>query len=182
MKKVIRQVVFVCASLFALATLLGQNPDPLKAQARDMLNRGVLAFKDGNPQLAADSFMQALQFDPDLTTAELYLGMTYASMYTPQNPEAGKKAIESLERVLQKQPTNEDAAMRLGTLLHSIDPRKARDLYLSLTKSSPQNPVAFYSLGAVDWTLAFNRTNPPPDSERLVLVDEGLQTWTLRLP
>jgi TonB family protein len=181
LKKVIRQIVFVCASLFALATLLGQNPDPLKAQARDMLDKGVLAFKDGNPQLAADSFARALQIDPDLTTAELYLGMTYASMYTPQNPEAGKKAIESLQRVLEKQPNNQEAVMRLGALFHSIDPRKARDLYLNLTKSSPQDPVAFYSLGAVNWTLAFNKTNPPPDGERLVLVDEGLRSLDVAL-
>lgn len=182
MKKTIRRILLVCGSLLAMASLLAQNPAPGQTQARDVMNKGVSAFKDGNPQLAADLFNQALQLDPNLTSAELYLAVTYASMATPQNAEMSKKAIESFERVLQKQPDNQDAMSRLAAVYATAgDYAKARNVYLQLTKASPQNATAFYSVGAMDWMLAYNKTKTLTEGERRTLIDEGLQNIDVAL-
>jgi TonB family protein len=146
------------------------------------MNRGVAAFKSGDPQSAADSFTRALELDPDLTAAELYLGATYASMATAQNTEMSTKAIQSFERVLEKQPENQEAASRLASVYLSVgDLGKARGLYIQLTKASPLNATAFYSLGAVDWTLSNNKQFPLPAEDRKLAIDEGLQNVAVAL-
>src|SRR4030095_10791050 len=170
-------MMFLCAIL----PLRAQTPEARKAEARATLNGGVAAFKNGNSQAAIDSFTRALQLDPDFVEAELYLASAYASMVNPgqsgaQNHEIGRKAIESFEHVLQKQPDNADAISGLAGMYASTgDPGKGRELFLRLTKSSPQNSTAFYSVAAMDWLLAFNKTNPLPEADKVRLIDEGLQ-------
>jgi len=181
LKKTIRRILLVSGCLFSIVCLAAQAPDA-KSTARDVMNRGVAAFKSGDPQLAADSFTRALELDPDLTAAELYLGITYASMATAQNTEMSRKAIQSFERVLEKQPENQEAASRLASVYLSVgDLGKARSLYIQLTKAAPLNATAFYSLGAVDWTLANSKTFPLPDEDRKLAIDEGLQNVAVAL-
>jgi Tfp pilus assembly protein PilF len=52
-------------------------------QARDMLDRGVQAFKNGQYDEATRDFLRAKQLDPKLLNARLYLATTYASQYIP---------------------------------------------------------------------------------------------------
>jgi TonB family protein len=184
LKKTIRRILLLSGFLFAIVCLAAQTPDA-KTLARDSMNNGVAAFRSGNPEMAAEAFTHALKLDPELTAAELYLGMTYASMAsraTPQTAEISRKAIESFERVLQKEPDNADAATRLASLYVSTgDPAKARVLFLALAKSSPQDPAAHYSVGATNWMLAFNKTNPLPEAERRSLIEEGLKNLDVAL-
>ena len=176
MKKTIRRILLICGCLFTVVCLAAQTPDA-RTMARDAMNSGIAAFKSGNAQLAVDSFTRALELDPNLTDAELYRGAVYASLITVQNSEMSRKAVESFERVLQKQPNNEEATSRLATLyLGSGDASRARSLFMQLTKSSPQNVTAFYSLGVVDWTIAYNKADPLPEAQRIAVINEGLQS------
>jgi len=176
LKKTIRRILLICGCLFTVVCLAAQTPDA-RTMARDAMNSGIAAFKSGNAQLAVDSFTRALELDPNLTDAELYRGAVYASLITVQNSEMSRKAVESFERVLQKQPNNEEATSRLATLyLGSGDASRARSLFMQLTKSSPQNVTAFYSLGVVDWTIAYNKADPLPETQRIAVINEGLQS------
>jgi len=181
LKTLIPRILFVTMFLCAILPLRAQTPEAQKAEARATLNSGVAAFKNGNPQAAIDSFTRALQLDPDFVEAELYLASAYASMVKPgpsaaQNQEIGRKAIESFEHVLQKQPDNANAIAGLAEMYASTgNLGKSREMYLRLTKSSPQNSTAFYSVAATDWLLAFNKTNPLPEADKVRLIDEGLQ-------
>ena len=109
MKTVARcMFIFVCI-LTLLA--LGQPPDASQIEARATLNNGVKAFRDSNPREAIDLFTRALQIDPDLKVAEMYLAATYASMSKPgdqsaTSQEAARKSIEVYERILQLEPTS----------------------------------------------------------------------------
>lgn len=184
MIKTIRRILLVSGCLFALVCLAAQTPDANKTAARDALNGGIAAFNSGNPQLAADSFIRALELDPDLTAAELYLGATYASMAmdTSQYSEVNRKAIQSFERLLQKEPGNQEAASRLASVYATVgEPEKARSLFTQVSKASPQDPAAFYSLGAIDWVLAANKKNPLPEADRKAVIDEGLQSLDIAL-
>ena len=44
-----------------------------KLKARDLLNKGVAAFKNGQSDAAIEDFKQAKEADPDLLNARLYL-------------------------------------------------------------------------------------------------------------
>ena len=181
MKTLIPRILFVMMFLCAILPLRAQTSEARKAEARATLNGGVAAFKSGNSQAAIDSFTRALQLEPNFVEAELYLASAYASMVKPgqpsaQNQEIGRKAIESFEHVLQKQPDNADAIAGLaGVYASTGNTGKGRELYLRLTKSSPQNSTAFYSVTATDWLLALNKANPLPEADKVRLIDEGLQ-------
>ena len=54
-----------------------------KLQARDNLNKGVRAFRDAHYENAVTYFKQAVDLDPDLTTAEIYLATAYSQQYIP---------------------------------------------------------------------------------------------------
>jgi len=64
---------------------LGQDKSPQteeERQARQDLNEGVQAFKNGQHQEAERYFAHAKQLYPKLLNARLYLATTYASQYT----------------------------------------------------------------------------------------------------
>src|SRR5229473_1349486 len=80
-----------------------------KLQARDNLNKGVRAFRDAHYENAVTYFKQAVELDPDLTTAEIYLATAYSQQYIPggrseDNDKNGRLAIETFEGVLKRDP------------------------------------------------------------------------------
>ena len=177
--KTIRRIFLVCGCLLAIVSNLAQAPEAGLTQARELLTKGIAAFRNNDPQLAIDSFNRALELNPELTDARLYLGMTYASMATD---EGTKKAVESFERVLARQPGHTEALSRLaGIYQASREYARARTLYLRLTQSSPQDAAAFYSVGAMDWLIAANKQNPLPEGDRRALIEEGLQSLDVAL-
>src|SRR5437588_7380306 len=76
-----------------------------KLKARDLLNKGVGAFKNGQADAAIEDFKQAKEADPDLLNARLYLATAYASLYIPGAPSAentahGSQAVAEFKEVL----------------------------------------------------------------------------------
>src|SRR5262252_9865570 len=82
-----------------------------KLQARDNLNKGVRAFRDAHYENAVNYFKQAVELDPDLTTAEIYLATAYSQQYIPggrseDNDKNAKLAIQTFENDLKREPNN----------------------------------------------------------------------------
>ncbi|MGH9810079.1 MAG: hypothetical protein ACRD9W_22990, partial [Terriglobia bacterium] len=80
------------ASLAALLTLTFAVSGCNKLKARDLLNKGVVAFKAGQSDTAIEDFKRASELDPSLMTARLYLATAYASLYIPGAPSEENKA------------------------------------------------------------------------------------------
>jgi tetratricopeptide (TPR) repeat protein len=155
---------------FALQTQAPQTPQQM--QARDLLNQGVQAFKNGQFSEAAGLFEQAKNLDPNLLNARLYLATSYASQFIPgapneENRAKGQRAIEEFRGVLQVDPQNLIAIDGIGSLLFQMagTPPVNMDLFKE-SKSfhekhlqlKPQDPEPYYWIGVIDWTLSF-RTN-----------------------
>ncbi len=75
--------IFLVAVL-AAAVAAGAGCDKLRA--RDKLNKGVQAYKNGQFDLAIEDFKQAKDYDPNLTNAQIYLATAYASQFVPGAP------------------------------------------------------------------------------------------------
>src|SRR5204863_3223862 len=95
-----------------------------KLQARDNLNKGVRAFRDAHYENAVNFFKQAVQLDPDLTTAEIYLGTAYAQQYVPggrgeDNEKNAQMAIQTFENVLKRDPNNVNAVAGLASIYYN---------------------------------------------------------------
>jgi tetratricopeptide (TPR) repeat protein len=137
-------------------------------QARDQLNQGVEAFKNGQYDEATRDFLRAKQLDPTLLNARLYLATTYASQYIPgapseDNVRMGHAAAEEYRGLLAMDPQNISAIDGLGSLLFQMagEPFDAELLQESKTYHQkhiyvrPQNPEPYFWIGVIDWTLSF---------------------------
>ena len=109
-----RQKKFLLAvAILSLGLLGGCN----WLRARDSLNKGVQAYGASNYPVAVEFFAAALEADPEVPNAELYLGLSYAGQFipnfsTPENNEFARLAIESYESVLAKDPNSTTAIRR----------------------------------------------------------------------
>lgn len=176
----IRKFATFCAlALFVLATAGCQ-----KLAARDNLNKGIKAFKEGNFSRAAEYFDQASKQDPELTNAQLYLATAYASQFTPgvpgeENEAYAANAIRTFEGVLEKDPKNVSAVSGLAGLyqgLKNFD--KSREYYKLQTEIDPNNAVPYYAIASTNWLVIRDRATrgePMSDEEKAYIVEEGLQ-------
>lgn len=160
--------IFLVA-LLAAAVAAGAGCDKLRA--RDKLNKGVEAYKNGQFDLAIEDFKQARQYDPTLTNAQIYLATAYASQYVPgapsqENLNNGKQAIAEFKQILDSEPDNLSAIDGLGSIIHAMGTTPYDESMIEESKSyhekhiglKPDDPEPYYWVGVIDWELAF-RTN-----------------------
>src|ERR1700758_5875335 len=108
------------AALLALVVLAAGFSGCNKLKARDLLNKGVGAFKNGQYDAAVEDFKQAKDLDPSLLNARLYLATAYATEYIPgapsdENVRVGQQAIAEFQDVLQHDPSNLPAMDGIGS-------------------------------------------------------------------
>ena len=162
--KVARQVAALAALLVLAFAASGCN----KLRARDLLNKGVTAFKNGQSDAAIEDFKQAKEADPDLLNARLYLATAYASLYIPgapsqENMARGNQAVAEFKEVLDKDPNNIPAIDGIGSILFQMggqpfDPKKfeeSKSYHQKHIQLKPEDPEPYYWIGVIDWTLAF---------------------------
>ncbi len=157
-----RQKKFLLAvAILSLGLLGGCN----WLRARDSLNKGVQAYGASNYPVAVEFFAAALEADPEVPNAELYLGLSYAGQFipnfsTPENDEFARLAIESYESVLAKDPNSTTAIGGLAAIYQSqLELDRAREYYQRWSQVSPEDPTAHYSAGSINWHM-LNLSNP----------------------
>jgi tetratricopeptide (TPR) repeat protein len=164
LQKIARRLAALTAILALAFAASGCN----KLKARDLLNKGVNAFKNGQSDAAIEDFKAAKEADPDLLNARLYLGTAYASLYIPgapskENQDHGNQAIQEFKEILDKDPNNLSAIDQIGSILFLMagTPFDAKKFEESKTyhqkhiQLKPEDPEPYYWIGVIDWTLAF---------------------------
>lgn len=140
-----------------------------KLKARDLLNKGVTAFKAGQADAAIEDFKRAKDLDPTLMNARLYLATAYASSYipgapSPENKAHGEQAIKEFQDVLSIDPNNLNAIDGIGSLLFQmagtppVNPQgfeESKTYHEKHIQIRPDDPEPYYWIGVIDWTLAF---------------------------
>jgi tetratricopeptide (TPR) repeat protein len=139
-----------------------------KLRARDLLNKGVAAYKNAQYDTAIEDFKEAKDLDPGLMNARLYLATAYASQYIPgapseQNVRLGTQAVNEFKEVLAIDPNNISAIDGIGSILFQMagtpyDPKKfeeSKSYHQKHIDLRPNDPEPYYWIGVIDWTLAF---------------------------
>jgi tetratricopeptide (TPR) repeat protein len=139
-----------------------------KLQARNLLNKGVAAYKNAQYDTAIEDFKKAKDLDPQLMNARLYLATAYASQYIPgapseQNVRLGNQAVAEFKDVLSVDDKNLSAIDGIGSILFQMagtpyDPKKfeeSKSYHQKHIESKPNDPEPYYWIGVIDWTLAF---------------------------
>ena len=159
-----RQVMLVAV----VVVMAGGAAGCAKLRARDLLNKGVAAFKEAQFDRAVEDFKQAKELDPDLLNARLYLATAYASQYIPgapsdENMRHGQEAIAEYKGVLEKDANNLSAIDGLASILYQMAGQPFDQKKFEESKSyhekhialKPQDPQPYYSVGVIDWALAY---------------------------
>ena len=160
-------------------------------RARDQLNKGVKAYRSEHYDVAIEHFRLAIEYDPELLNAQLYLATTYRSqwlpgVYTEANAAFAERAIETFKEVLQKDPVNINAMANIAGIYGGNDePEQAKDWYRKRVEVDPDNPEPFYGIGTINWKLAHDETGINGDAVSFLeeedkirvaqLVDEGVE-------
>jgi len=158
-------VALFAAALFAIA--FGTSGcDKLKA--RDLLNKGVAAYRDGKFDQSIEDFKQAKDLDPTLTNARLYLATAYATQYIPGAPSddnirMGQAAVKEFQDVLSADPNNISAIDGIGSILYNMagTPYKremfeeSKTYHMKHIALKPEDPEPYYWIGVIDWTLTY---------------------------
>jgi tetratricopeptide (TPR) repeat protein len=154
--------------LIVLLACVAVVPGCDKLKARDLLNKGVQAYKGGQYDAAIEDFKQSKSLDPSLTNARLYLATAYSAQYIPgapseENVRMGEQAISEYKEVLATDPNNLSAIDGIGAILYNMggtpfDAKKLEDskeYHLKHIQIKPDDPESYYWIGVIDWSLAY---------------------------
>ena len=148
-------------ALIAVAALALSNAGCDKLRARDQLNKGVASYKNARYEVAIEHFKNAVALDPSLLNAKLYLAAAYVAQYipgvdSPENLANANGAIDQYKAVLAQDPKNVNSMKGIAGL--SLQMKKfddAKNYYGQAINLDPNDPEAYYSIGVIDWTMAF---------------------------
>jgi tetratricopeptide (TPR) repeat protein len=139
-----------------------------KLKARDSLNKGVAAYRDGKYDQSIEFFKQAKDLDPTLTNAQLYLATAYATQYIPgapsqENIQMGQAAVKEFKDVLANNPDNISAIDGIGSILYNMAGtpynrelfEESKTYHMKHIMLKPEDPEPYYWIGVIDWTLAY---------------------------
>lgn len=159
MNKNVRLLTLATVAL-ALFSAVGCN----KLKARDQLNKGVKAYKDNHYEQAIDHFQQAVQLDPALINARMYLATAYVSQYipgvdSPDNLRTAQSAIDEYQKVIDSNPTRDQKVNSAkGIAYLFLNEKKwddAKKYYRMAGELDPNDAEPYYSVGVIDWTACY---------------------------
>jgi tetratricopeptide (TPR) repeat protein len=142
-----------------------------KIRAKNELNETAQSYRDGHIEEAEAHAKKALYYDPDNRTALIFIARVVHQQYkqgveTPDNIAKAKEAIAAYQRVLEKDPTNEEAYKAVSVLYASIkDDTSFRQWIMRRATDSTQpnekRAEAYAILAGKDWDCSFKVTELP---------------------
>jgi len=151
------KVMAVAGAILVMLSATGCD----KLMARDKLNKGVASYKNNQFEQAINYFKEAVSLDPSLKNAKLYLATAYAQQYipgvdSPENLQNANLAIEQYQAVLQQDPKNVNSVKGIAYLYLQMKKfEDAKTYYHKAIDLDPNDPEAYYSVGVIDWTQAY---------------------------
>ena len=155
----------------ALAGLIGCD----KLKARDQLNKGVQNYKAARYEQAINNFQNAVQLDPSLVNARLYLATAYSNQYvpgvsSPDNNRYAEQAVDTFKQILAQNPSKDQKEMAMKGIASIYfnmssgeqDPAAktkrlddAKQYNQEVLQIDPNDPETYYTVGVIDWTVAY---------------------------
>lgn len=104
----------IAALLAALVITSGGCALVNRVRAKNALNEGARAYREGQFAEAEQKFRTSYELDPSQKNAQLFIARAVQQQYkpgvtTPENIDVGNRAIAAYQDILNKDPNNEDA-------------------------------------------------------------------------
>ena len=158
-----------------------------RIRAKNQLNEAARSYREGRFVEAEQHSREAAQLDPDNKTAPIFIARTIHMQYRPgvQSPEniaKAQEAIEAYQRILQKNPQDEDAYKAVAYLYGAIkEDDKLRGWITQRATSDATEPTkrseAYVVLASKDWDCSFKVTELP--THKITTVDPSSSKATV---
>jgi hypothetical protein len=157
----------IAALLVALVAASGGCTLINRVRAKNALNEGARAYKDGRFPDAEEKFRTAFELDPSQRNAPLFIARAIQQQYkpgvqTPENLAIGERAVGAYQDILNRDPGNEDAYKAIIFLYGQMkNDEKVNQLLAERSKSGP-NPKskaeALTILASKQWNCSYEIT------------------------
>ena len=146
-----------------------------RIRAKNALNEGARAYRDGRFAEAQEKFQYAYELDPSQKNAPLFIARSIQQQYkpgveAPENVAKGTAAIEAYQKVLANDPNNDDAYNAIVFIYRQMrDEGKEREMLLQRAKLESAPPekraVAYTVLASKQWNCSYEITEQKENKE-----------------
>jgi hypothetical protein len=157
----------IAALLVALVAASGGCTLVNRVRAKNALNEGARAYKDGRFADAEERFRTAFELDPSQKNAPVFIARAVQQQYkpgvqTPENLAMGEKAVAAYQSILNRDPANEDAYKAVVFLYGQMkQDDKVNQLLAERAKNGPTPTAkaeALTILASKQWQCAYDIT------------------------
>ena len=149
-----------------------------RIRAKNELNEAARTYREGHFVEAEQHSRRALDLDPDNKTALSFIGRTIHAQYrpgvqTPENIAKANEAIQAYQRILEKDPKNDEAYKAIAYLLGAIKEEDKLRSWIAArandTSVAPEKRAeAYVVLASKDWDCSFKITELPSNKSTTV--------------
>jgi tetratricopeptide (TPR) repeat protein len=162
------RIAIVLAVLVAISSGCGVVN---RIRAKNQLNEAARSYREGRFPEAEQHSREAAALDPDNKTAPMFIARTIHAQYrpgvqTPENIAKAQQAIDAYQKILAKNPKDEEAYKAVAYLYGAIkEDDKLRQWITSRAVSDTTEPEkraeAYVVLASKDWDCSFKITEQP---------------------
>jgi tetratricopeptide (TPR) repeat protein len=167
--------ISIVAMLFVVASTSAGCGVINRIRAKNALNEGARAYKEGKFAEAEQKFREAYEFDPSQKNAPLFIARSVQQQYkpgvdAPENKAKGQAAIDAYQEILKNEPENEDAYNAIVFIYRQMrNEDKERELLVqraNLQSAPPEKrAVAYTILASKQWQCAYDITEQKENKE-----------------
>jgi tetratricopeptide (TPR) repeat protein len=142
-----------------------------RIRAKNQLNEAARAYHEGHFEEAEQYSRRALELDPESKSAPLFIARTLHAQYkpgvqAPDNIAKANEAIQAYQKILERDPKNEEAYKAIAYLYGSTkQDDKLRSWILARANDPTADPAkraeAYTILASKDWDCSFKITELP---------------------
>lgn len=161
-----------------------------RIRAKNELNEAARTYREGQFVEAEQHSRTALALDPNNKTAPLFIARTIHAQYkngvtTPENLAKAREAIEAYRKILESDPTNEEAYKAIAFLYERIkEDSKLREWIIARANDgrveADKRAEAYIVLASKDWNCSFQITDLP--SNKVTTATPGKVTVSYKKP
>jgi TonB family protein len=148
-----------------------------RIRAKNEINEAARAYKAGKFAEAEQHSRRALELNPEDKNAPFFIARTIHAQYkpgvdTPENMQKARDAIEAYKKLLDKDPSNEEAYKAIAALYGALKEDELQRAWILQRASNPaisddRRAEAYTVLASQDWNCSYAITELP-DSKQTI--------------
>ena len=163
-----------------------------RIRSKNQLNEAARAYREGRFVDAEQYSRRAAELDPNNKTAPMFIARTIHAQYrpgvqTPDNVAKAQQAIEAYQKILERNPSDDEAYKAIAYLYGAIkDNDKLKQWITARATSDTTEPTkraeAYVVLASKDWECSFQITELPGNKVTTVDPANNKATVSYRKP